>query len=180
MFSTSGNTGEDQSRARLRRGMPGVSSADLELWLAVEPRAWIVKHGPTLYAAGLSSEDATDLYRRLGPTVASMLSSLIDAGRMADIDIRYIHLWAASGLLKPEVPQTRGRGAVPRFTRWVSEARKYIMVCGGDQHMAALSAAAGLSLEETVTMRDAGELEVGALEMLSAFREANKETSEQS
>jgi hypothetical protein len=177
VFSTTGYTSDDRARTTLRRGMPGVSSVDLELWLAVEPRAWIVKHGPTLYAAGLTHEDATDLYRRLGPTVASMLSSLVDAGRMADIDIRYVHLWAASGLLKPEVPQTRGRGAVPRFTRWVSEARKYIKVCGGDQHLAALAAASGLTLPETETMREAGELEVGALELLSAFREANKETS---
>lgn len=170
-MSTFSERAAERDESVLRRKMPGIDDEELTGWLRLEPRMWMLRHGPTLYAAGLSADDAGDLYARLGDQVAQMLSQLIDAGRMADLNIRFIHLWAASGLLKPELPTgRRGRTGPPKFTRWVSEARRYIVICEGDQHLAALAAAAGLSVEETEVMRTRGELNHGALETLAALR----------
>lgn len=172
-------TDDERERLRLSRNMPGATADDIDAWLAFEPRSWVLRHGPALHAAGLDASDTTDLYRRLGATTATLVSRLIDAGRMADIDIRFIHLWAASGLMAPTVePGTRpGTIRTERFTRWVAQARRYITACGGDQHLAALTAAAGLSVEETVTMHAAGDLDAGSLEVMAALREAAKESS---
>lgn len=160
-----------QQRSRLRRKLRGVDDVTFEAWMSVEPLNWTLRHAPALHEAGLTPEDAADLYRRLGEQTAQMLSSLIDAGRMADIDTRYIHLWAASGLLRPEITGT-GRAQKVKFTRWVTEARKYIMVCRGDQHLSAAAAAAGLSVDETRTMRTNEQLDIESLELMAALRES--------
>lgn len=162
---------ETRTRAILARQMPGASEEEVQGWLGVEPRSWVVRHAPTLHQAGLRVSDAVDLYQRLGPGVAESLSNLVFAGRMADIDLRYVHLWAASGLLRPASTGNRpGRPSPPNFTRWVTQARRFITACGGDQHMAAAAAAAGLSVQETTQMHAAGELQVEALGTLAALR----------
>jgi hypothetical protein len=180
----------DEERSRLRalltRKMVHPAPDEVEAWLEVagwsaesgpEDQAlarWVEKFGPALQAAGLTAEDAGKLYLRLGPQVAASLSRLIDQGRMADLNIRYVHLWAASGLLKPSVtPGSRpGRRGTVSFTTWINEARRYITACGGDQHLAAAAAAAGFSVEETALNYAAGDLDVKALEMLTALRDS--------
>lgn len=161
--------------AVLGRRLPGLSAEELDDWLAVEPRAWVVEHGPTLRAAGLSAKDAADLHRRLGVDGASHLSSLVNAGRLADIDIAWIHLWAASGVLRAEFSGRAGRNV--SYTAWVRQARLFIAACSGDQRLAAHAAGAGLSLEEMVRLRDAGELELDSLAMLAAFNDGKGQRS---
>lgn len=165
---------EDRARALLQRRMRGAGPEEIAAWLALEPRAWVMRHGSSLYQAGLSAQDAADLYRRLGPQVAQSLARLIDQGRMADIDIRHVHFWAASGLLKPTYSaHSTGRRGEPNFTRWITKAREYIKACGGDQRLAALAAAAGLSVTETARGYRSDELRAETLEILVGLRQGS-------
>lgn len=158
----------DQHDARqLRRKMGGPSTEVLQGWLALGDRLWVMRHGATLFAAGLDADDARDLYRRLGAH-AGDLSRLIDAGRMADIDCAYLHLWAASGILQAQV---RERRRPPNYTAWVVVARRFIAACDGAQDEASAAAAAGVSLDEVVHLRAAGPLDVDGLRMLAGLRE---------
>lgn len=170
-------TPQERARRTLRRAMRTLSNTELDEWLAVEPHEWALRHAPTLHAAGLTPKDAYDLHRRLGDPVARDLSRMVDAGRMADITIRHIHLWAASGLLKPsEGARAYGAGASPmRYTRWVTEARRYITACEGNQSLAAAAAGAHLSVEETATLYSTGQLAMDSLLSMVALRETTSD-----
>lgn len=159
----------DSMRQRLRSRIGRTATDEtVDAWFEVGPTVWVLRHAGSLTQAGLTAEDAQKLYRRLGPKVSEHVSSLIDAGRYADLDTRHIHLWAASGLLKPEVSSSRAR---PNVTRWVQQARVFIRACGGDQQLAALAAAAGFSVDETKTMVDDGTADEDSLRMLVALRD---------
>lgn len=164
---------QDPARKRLRRQMVGIGESELDDWLDIDPRPWALAHGPALRAAGLTPKDAIALYRRLGPQGALSLAAMIDAGRMADIDIAHIHLWAASGLLKPSAgPSGRaGRGRAMKFTEWVTQARRFTRACGGDEQLAAATAAAGFSVDEAHSAYAAGSLELDGLLTIVALRD---------
>ena len=180
----------EQVRA-LARKMPGAPIEEVEAWAKVEPTWWTVRCAPVLRQAGMVPEDAHELYERLGDRVAAHLTSLVDAGRMADIEMKHLRWWAASGLFDESVPgspnavqgwiqgrqgyrqprSTRG-ASYPSFTRWVSEARRYIAACQGDQQLAAHAAAARLSVDETAAMFTKGELSLETLTVMTAFNES--------
>lgn len=164
---------QDPARKRLRRHMVGIGEEELDDWLAFDPRPWALTHGPALRAAGLTPKDATALYRRLGPQGALSLSAMIDAGRMADIDIAHIHLWAASGLLKPSVTHNGrpGRIRTVKFTEWVTQARRFTRACGGNEQLAAACAAAGFSVDEAHSAYAVGSLELDGLLTIVALRD---------
>ena len=147
------HTNEDVSvfARRTRLPVPVVQA-----WLAaVDDRAWATTNMRILHDAGLSPEQGKDLYGRVPSETRQQMARLVDAGRMASLDTRYLHWWAASGLLRAEVTPgaTTARGRPGRrivnFTKWVTEARRYITATKGDQRLAALAAAAHLSVSET-------------------------------
>lgn len=161
----------DRDRSRLRRGFGGASDSEIDQWLALAARRWVLTHGPALHAAGLSAKDAQALHRRLGEADAEHLGHMIVAGRLASLDIAHIHLWAASGLLASPTGGLRRRRSPDDYTRWVKEARKFIKVCGGHEQLAAAVAAAGFSVEEAATAYEAGKLDLDGLLTVVALRE---------
>ena len=164
-------TPKDRDRGKLRRGFGGGDDAELDQWLALDARAWVLTHGPALHAAGLSADDAKALYRRLGASDAEHLGHMIVAGRLASLDIAHIHLWAASGLLTSPTGGHRRRRSPDDYTRWVKQARQFIIACGGDEQLAAAVAAAGYSVEEASTAFEAGKLNLDGLLTVVALRE---------
>lgn len=162
----------DRDRIRLRRGFGGADDAELDEWLDVEPRTWVLAHGPVLKAAGLSAKDAQALYRRLGAEDAEHLGHMIVAGRMASIDIAHIHLWAASGLLASPTGGRSRRRSPTDYTRWVQQARGFVTACDGNEQMAAAVAAAGFSVAEARTAHQAQKLNLDGLLAVVALREA--------
>lgn len=161
----------DRDRGRLRRGFGGDTDDEIDQWLALEPRAWVLTHGPALHAAGLSADDARALHRRLGATDAEHLGHMIVAGRLASLDIAHIHLWAASGLLASPTGGARKRRSPDDYTRWVKQARQFITACGGDERLGAAVAAAGYSVDDARTAFEAGKLDVDGLLTVVALRE---------
>lgn len=157
--------------ARTLRMPPEVCAA----WLDFTDRAWAVSNMRVLHEAGLTPEQGHDLYARVPSDTRAQMARLVDAGRMASLDTRYLHWWAASGLLHAERTTTRTSRGRPRhevsFTKWVTAARRYIAATGGDQGLAALAAGAGLSPDETADRHAAGALDPDALEVLVALRE---------
>lgn len=128
----------------------------VEAWLSiVKDRAWATTNMKILHGAGLTPEQGQDLYERVPSETRQQMARLVDAGQMASLDTAYLHWWAASGLLRAEVLSgpTTARGRPGRrnvsFTKWVTEARRYIAATGGDHRIAALAAAAHLSPAET-------------------------------
>lgn len=127
-----------------------------QAWLDLNDRAWAISNMKVLHACGLSPEDGKVLYDCLLPEARLHISRLVDAGRMADLDVTYLHWWAAAGLLRPsETPAaaTRRSRRAPTisFTTWATTARRYIAATGGNQQRASMAAAAGLSPEEAAT-----------------------------
>lgn len=161
----------DRHRSRLRRGFGGGTDTEIDDWLALEPRAWVLTHGPALYAGGLTAADAHALYRRLGASDAEHLGHMIVAGRLASLNIAHIHLWAASGLLASPTGGYRRRRSPTDYTRWVTQARKFITACGGEEELAAACAAAGFSVEEAQSAYQAGKLVLDGLLAVVALRE---------
>lgn len=170
---------DQQARARLRRALRQPAEEVLDGWMAAEPKVWIRQNAAELHRAGLTAEDAAALHRRLDSTTAQALVPLINAGRMAALEVRWLHLWAASGLLTAEPEPKPGRGTRRSqaragrvvFTAWVAAARRYVHACDGDQHLAAAAAGAGLSPEHTRADFEAGKLDISTLEMLAALRD---------
>jgi hypothetical protein len=156
--------------ALLRRKLHGADAATVEEWLTVGPAAWVQKNASRLHDAGLAPSDGAALYRRLGPEGSVHVGSLLTQGLMAGLELRHVHLWAASGLLVPVKNPQRPHEA-PSFTTWVTQARRYVAACCGDQQMAAAAAAARLGVEETATMWSNGDLDMGQLATLVALRE---------
>lgn len=148
----------------------------VEAWLDFDDRAWAVSNMKLLHEAGLSATDGHDLYRRLPKDTRQHMAKLVDAGRMAALETVHLHWWAASGLLKAEATPThtsRGRQQHKvSFTKWVTEARKYINATGGDQFVAALAAAAHLSVAEVADQCERGAVDVDALKVMVALRES--------
>lgn len=144
---------EDVSVFARRERLP---VAVVEAWLdTCQDRAWATSNMRILHNAGLSPEQGQDLYTRVPAETRQQMARLVDAGRMASLDTAYLHWWAASGLLRAEVsggaPTGRGRPGRRNvnFTKWVTEARRYIAATRGDHRLAALAAAAHLSPDET-------------------------------
>lgn len=161
----------DRDRGKLRRRFGNPSEDVLDDWLALEQRAWVLEHGPDLWAAGLSARDAEALYRRLGAVDAQHLGHMIVAGRLAGLTISHIHLWAASGLLVSPPGGPRRRRSPTDYTRWVTQARRYIIACGGDERLAAATAAAGFSVEDAHSAFEAQKLDLDGLLAVVALRE---------
>lgn len=144
----------------------------VEAWLAVEPRPWALAHAKTLHAAGLSPAQGLELYERLDVAVRGMLGRLVDAGRMASLDTGNLHWWARAGLLRPEITfDKRGRERAA-FTPWVTAARRYVAATDGNERLAALAAAAGLTVEETADQFRAGGLNEESLRVMAAFADS--------
>jgi hypothetical protein len=136
-------------------------------WLAAEPAGWIRAHAALLHHAGLSPEQAQTLHEALPEQVRPLTGRLLSAGQMACLDLRHASLWAAAGLLRPQAAAGQTGASC---TAWVTQARQYIAAAGGDEHLAALAAAAGLSVAEAAQARQAGDLTVPALRTLHALR----------
>lgn len=167
------STPVDRDRGKLRRRFGGAPDEVLDAWLALDQRAWVLVHGPDLWAAGLSADDAAALFRRLGAVDAQHLGHMIVAGRLAGLDIANIHLWAASGLLaSPVSGGPRRRRSPGDYTRWVSQARRYIAACAGEERLAAAVAAAGFNVDDAHSAYAAGKLELDGLLAVVALREA--------
>lgn len=162
----------DRDRGKLRRRFGSPPEDVLDAWLALDERAWVLAHGPDLWAAGLSADDAQALHRRLGASDAQHLGHMIVAGRLAGLTISNIHLWAASGLLASPAGGPRRRRSPTDYTRWVTQARRYIRACDGDERLAAATAAAGFSPEDARSAYTAGKLELDGLLAVVALREA--------
>jgi len=150
-----------QNTALLARrwGMPAESVGQ---WLTLPMRAWVTANARLLHQAGLSAQQASDLYGRLDDAVRGDIGRLVDAGRMASLDTAYLHWWAQSGLLRADAgrkPAGRGGIAQRSFTGWVTAARRFIAATGGDQRTAALAAAAGLTAAEVAEQRQQGTLD---------------------
>lgn len=143
-------------------------------WLDLEDSGWAVTNAATLHRAGLSAADGLSLYRQVDKAVVGHMARLVNAGRMASLNTRYLHWWAMSGLLRPvtaDRPIMNGRRPPPpSFTAWVTAARQFIAGCAGDEELAALAAASGLSAPETAEMYRAGTLDRQSLLTLAALR----------
>lgn len=139
-------------------------------WLAAAPAEFVVVHGATLRAAGMDAEAVGYLYPRLAPAVAADLARLVDAGRMADVEVRWLHWWARSGLLQSAPSGRRGGRGGLSYTTWVTQARLFISACGGDQEMAALAAAAGLNPGEAARKHADGALDREVLRTMAALQ----------
>lgn len=162
----------DRDRGKLRRRFGSPPEDVLDDWLALDQRTWVLEHGPDLHAAGLTAQDAAALHRRLGAVDAQHLGHMIVAGRLAGLNIANIHLWAASGLLaSPTGGGPRRRRSPTDYTRWVSQARRYITVCEGDERLAAAVAAAGFSVEDAHSAYTAQKLDLDGLLAVVALRE---------
>lgn len=163
----------DPDRSRLVRAMPGASPAEVTAWLALPDRAWVLRHGPALAAAGLTAAGAADLRDRLPSTLGALaLNRMLVAARMADLDCRHVPLWARAGIFALPTTATHPRNRREGdYVAWVTQARRYITAAGGDQHTAAWAAAAGLSVEETRDLHQRNELTIEALETLTALRD---------
>jgi hypothetical protein len=148
-------------------------------WLDFPDRAWVVTNLRLLHEAGLTPQAGHDLYTRVPTETRAHMGRLVDAGKMAGLDTAHLHWWAASGLLRAEttVPAAassrRSRQARPvvNFTKWVTQALRYVAATGGEQGLAALAAGAGLSVAETASRAAEGTLDRDALTMLVALRE---------
>jgi hypothetical protein len=149
--------------------MPVAVAAE---WFALQPRSWALANARILHGAGLTPAQGKELYDRLDSSVQWAIGRLVDAGRMAALDTENLHWWARAGLLTTRVTKDkRGRDKV-EFTPWVTAARRYIAAVGGDQRLAALAAAAGLSDTETADRFADGSLDEPTLRMMAAFADS--------
>lgn len=177
--------GASASGAAAFARMWGMPVPDAEAWLnSGLDRAWVRANAKVLHRAHLSPAAAKELLAHIDESVAGDIGRLINAGNMASLDTRWLHWWATSGLLRPVTaeqsqPRTQGRVRRPKpppppsFTRWVTEARKFIGATDGDQRLAALFAAAGMSVEETATRFRDGDYDEDALLLLARMRTPN-------
>jgi hypothetical protein len=163
----------DISALARRWDMPAGVLTD---WLTSTPLTWAASNALSLHRAGLTPAQGSDLYDLLAADIRPHIGRLLDAARMAELDLSYLDRWIRGGLVAAQITPSKKRNGQDKvvFTPWVTNARRFIAATAGNEHLASLAAAAGLTAEETATQFRAGTLNERTLHGLGALREGNR------